>query len=268
MRIEELVVEGVLLVAGLVSMSFYLVVGAWSDRVGRKKPLIIGAVLTLLLLFPMFHAMGKLANPGLAEAAEAYPVVVSGPECTTDPFADLFDREQSDCGKLLETLTSSGVAYELVAADDLALSVAGDAVALDPVWFNDSAARRDGMQSTLTGYGYDFSPQTPSMTSIVGILGILLVLAMLSALTYGSTAALLTEMFPPQIRYSSMSIPYHIGAGYLGGFLPLIAGIIVARTGDLYAGLWYTWAVVAFGLVVAIFGLKGGPPRDFTDDNG
>ncbi len=66
---------------------------------------------------------------------------------------------------------------------------------------------------------------------------------MLSALTYGSVAALLTEMFPPRIRYSSMSIPYHIGAGYLGGFLPLIAGYIIARTGNAYAGLWYTWAM-------------------------
>ena len=88
---------------------------------------------------------------------------------------------------------------------------------------------------------------------------------MLSALTYGSVAALLAEMFPPQIRYSSMSIPYHIGAGYLGGFLPLIAGIIVARSGDIYAGLWYTWIVVAFGVVVAWWGLPGGPPRDFED---
>jgi hypothetical protein len=89
---------------------------------------------------------------------------------------------------------------------------------------------------------------------------------MLSALTYGSVAALLTEMFPPQIRYSSMSIPYHIGAGYLGGFLPLIANYINARTGDAYAGLWYTWVVVAFGLLVALWGLKGGPPREYGDD--
>jgi hypothetical protein len=88
----------------------------------------------------------------------------------------------------------------------------------------------------------------------------------LSGATYGPVAALLTEMFPPQIRYSSMSIPYHIGAGYLGGFLPLIASYINARTGDAYAGLWYTWGIVAFGLVVALWGLAGGKPRDFGDD--
>ena len=83
---------------------------------------------------------------------------------------------------------------------------------------------------------------------------------------WSTVAALLSEMFPPKIRYSSMSIPYHIGAGYLGGFLPLISGIIVASTGNVYSGLWYTWGVVAFGVVVAWFGLKGGPPRDFEDD--
>jgi nitrate/nitrite transporter NarK len=95
---------------------------------------------------------------------------------------------------------------------------------------------------------------------------LLLCLGVLSALTYGSVAALLSEMFPARIRYSSMSIPYHIGAGYLGGFLPLIAGYIVATTGNAYAGLWYTWVIVAFGLLVAWWGIQGGPPRDFEDN--
>ena len=82
-------------------------------------------------------------------------------------------------------------------------------------------------------------------------------------------AALLSEMFPPRIRYSSMSIPYHIGAGYLGGFLPLIAGVIVGGgTGDIYSGpVVYRGAVVAFGLVVAWWGIPGGPPKDFLCDD-
>ncbi|MEL6487507.1 MAG: MFS transporter, partial [Pseudomonadota bacterium] len=112
---------------------------------------------------------------------------------------------------------------------------------------------------------FDFAKQQPSLASALGIIAILLGLGVLSALTYGSVAALLSEMFPPKIRYSSMSIPYHIGAGYLGGFLPLIAGVIVASTGDIYSGLWYTWGVVAFGVIVAWWGLPGGPPRDFAD---
>jgi hypothetical protein len=74
-------------------------------------------------------------------------------------------------------------------------------------------------------------------------------------------------MFPPRIRYSSMSIPYHLGAGYFGGFLPLIAAYIVAKTGDAYSGLWYTWVFTAIALVVAWWGLPDGPPRDFVEED-
>ncbi|MBV7267070.1 MFS transporter [Erythrobacter ani] len=266
MHVADLTVELILLIAGLIAMSFYLVIGKWSDRVGRKKPIIIGALATLLLLFPAFWGLGNLANPGLAEAAENTPITISGPECVTDPFADLFDREQTDCGKVLETLTASGVSYTLTESDTLSLSAGGESIAIDPAWFEGGAARTEGIQAALGQYGYDFSKQQPDTANIVGIIAILLMLGMLSALTYGSVAALLSEMFPPRIRYSSMSIPYHIGAGYLGGFLPLIAGVIVASTGDIYSGLWYTWGVVAFGVVVAWWGLPDGPPRDFADD--
>lgn len=265
MRVDEGTVEWILLIAGLISMSFYLIVGKWSDRVGRKKPIIIGAVLTLVLIFPIFWAMGGLANPGLAQAAEENPVVVSGQECTTDPFAELFDREQSACGKVLETLTASGVAYSVEPASELGLTVGGVAVPIRPEWLDNGVARRDDFQAALSANGFDFEKQQPPLLNILAIGALLLVMGMLSALTYGSVAALLSEMFPAKIRYSSMSIPYHIGAGYLGGFLPLIAGIIVARTGDVYAGLWYTWAVVAFGAIVAWWGLSGGPPKDFED---
>lgn len=266
MRVEPLTVELILFTAGLISMVFYVLVGRWSDRVGRKKPIMVGALAALVLLFPIFWGMGSLANPGLARSAAENPVIVSGPECTTDPFAELFGNEQSECGRILETLTASGVRYTLEPAEALSLSVGGEAVPIAEDWLADGMARRDGVQAALGERGFDFSRQSPPAINIIGLLGLLLVSALLSALTYGSVAALLAEMFPPKIRYSSMSIPYHIGAGYLGGFLPLIAGIIVARTGDIYAGLWYTWAIVAFGVVVAWWGLPSGPPRDFEDN--
>jgi len=265
MHVDDLTVELVLLVSGLIVMSFYVIVGKWSDRVGRKKPIIIGSALSLVLLFPLFWLMGSLANPGLSAAAERTPIVVSGPACVTDPFAELFKREQTDCGKVLETLTASGVPYTLQSGNTLSLMAGGQDVAIDPAWFESGPARTEGIREALSELGFDFAKQRPSAVNIVGIVGILLALGVLSALTYGSVAALLSEMFPPRIRYSSMSIPYHIGAGYLGGFLPLIAGVIVASTGDIYSGLWYTWGVVAFGLVVAWWGIPGGPPRDFAD---
>jgi len=266
MNMEARTVDILLFVSGLIAMSFYLVVGKWSDRVGRKKPIIVGALLSLLLLFPAFWGLGHFANPGLTEAAEANPVRVEGSACSTDPFAELFSREQSDCGKILETLTSAGVSYSLTDASELKLSAGSNAIAIDPSWLEDGAARSSGIRDALAVYGYDFSKQQPGMMSILGIVAILLVLGALSALTYGSVAALLSEMFPAKIRYSSMSIPYHIGAGYLGGFLPLIAGYIVARSGDIYAGLWYTWGVVAFGAIVAWWGIPGDPQAALDED--
>ena len=267
MHVEPLTVELILFFSGLIAMTFYVFVGKWSDRVGRKKPIIIGAALSLLLLFPAFWGIGSLANPGLAEAAERNPITVAGPQCVTDPFADLFDREQSPCGKVLETLTAAGVPYTLNEGVDLQLTVGANAVPIDPAWLDSGAARTEGIRSSLAQYGFDFSKQQPGMGAILGIGAILLGLGMLSALTYGSVAALLSEMFPAKIRYSSMSIPYHIGAGYLGGFLPLIAGVIVASTGNIYSGLWYTWAVVAFGIIVAWWGIPSGPPRDFVEES-
>ena len=259
MNMEAQTVDIILFVSGLIAMSFYLIVGKWSDRVGRKKPIIVGALLSLLLLFPAFWGLGYFANPGLTAAAEANPVRVEGSACSTDPFAELFSREQSDCGKILETLTSTGVSYTLTDASELSLSAGNNAIAIDPAWMEDGAARSSGIRGALAEYGYDFAKQQPGAMNILGIVAILLVLGGLSALTYGSVAALLSEMFPAKIRYSSMSIPYHIGAGYLGGFLPLIAGYIVARSGDIYAGLWYTWVVVAFGVIVAWWGIPNDP---------
>ena len=266
MRMEETVVEVVLLAAGTLSMGFYILVGRWSDKVGRRKPIIVGAIATLVLLFPVFWGMGALANPGLAEASRAAPVAVAGPGCEHDPFAE---RQATRCGRLLADLTALGVPYDLAPSATLSLGVGPDVRDLADARTLDAASAAD-RQALISGWleerGYDFARQRPPLANVLGIIGLLLIMGVLSALTYGSVAALLAEMFPPKIRYSSMSIPYHIGAGYLGGFLPLIAGYIVAQTGNAYAGLWYTWVLVALGLGVLLWGLPGGPPRDFADD--
>ena len=259
MRVDESVVEWMLLIAGTISMSFYVVVGKWSDRVGRKKPIIIGAIASLVLLFPVFWAIGSLANPGLERSARAAPVTVSGPACEYDPFAEV---QASPCGRALQDLTALGIPYTIDDAAAAQLAIGSRIYGYEDL---PDDTRRASIQSWLETNGYDFTRQTPPLASLVGIVALLLLLGVLSALTYGSVAALLSEMFPAKIRYSSMSIPYHIGAGYLGGFLPLIAGYIVAMTGNAYSGLWYTIAVVGFGLIVAWWGLPDGPPRDFED---
>jgi MFS family permease len=249
-------------------MVFFVLFGKLSDRIGRKKPIIWGDILTLLLLFPLFWGLGHYANPGLARSAERAPVVVSGRDCTYDPFAS---EQKTNCGKLLSDLTALGVSYDLKdgGAGDLQLAV-GDRVRpladAQAMPWADASARSAMLKGWLGEAGYDFAKQVPPFGSLIMIGLLLCVLGALSGLTYGSVAALLTEMFPPKIRYSSMSIPYHVGAGYLGGFLPLIASYIIAKTGNAYSGLWYTWGVVLVALVVGIWGLQGGPPREFKDD--
>ncbi|WP_417616043.1 MFS transporter [Parasphingorhabdus sp.] len=257
MRVDDTTAEIMIGVAGFLSMGFYLVVGKWSDRVGRKKPIIWGNIIILLTLFPAFWMLGNLANPGLSQAQETAPVVISGPDCKYDPFAD---QQATQCGRLIEDLTASGISYDLIAAPVLSLTAGSADLSLANYgWEKAGPERREQLQALLTTAGYDFSEQYPSVMTMLGVVAILLFLGLLSAMNYGSVAALLAEMFPAKIRYSSMSIPYHIGAGYFGGFLPLIAGYIIARTGDAYSGLWYTWIFVFIALVVGWWGIPDDP---------
>ncbi|BBC73114.1 MFS transporter [Altererythrobacter sp. B11] len=264
MRVEDTVAELLVGFACLVGLAFFVWFGHLSDRIGRKKPIVWGYAAALLLLFPCFWAMAALANPGLAASERSAPVKVAGPDCNYDPFAQV---QATPCARLLDDMTAIGVPYAVTSASTLAVGV-GDAAYLPDAAAPAEAApqRREELKRLLEAQGYSFADQVPPLANILGIFGLLLVLAALSGATYGPVASLLSEMFPPRIRYSSMSIPYHFGAGYFGGFLPLISGYIVARTGDIFAGLWYTWVLLVVALVVAAWGLPSGPPRDFADD--
>jgi MFS family permease len=230
--------------SALGGLVFFILFGALSDRIGRKKPIVVGYALTLLLLFPMFWVIGDAANPALAEAAKRAPVVVSGPACAYDPFAA---KQKDECGQLLDYFSKKGVAYTKAEASAIDVTVGGTRV-------TDTSPA--GLDSALKDAGYDLTPITPAPRNIAIMMAAILALMCLSGMTYGPVAALLSEMFPSRIRYSSMSIPYHIGTGYFGGFLPFISQYIVARTGDPYAGLWYTEGVVAVALIVTAWGLK------------
>ena len=244
MRVEETTAQLIMGAGAIMGLGWFILAGKLSDRVGRGPPIVIGYIATLLLLFPIFWYMGAAANPELAHAAQRAPVVVAGPHCAYDPFAG---KQNDECGKLLDYLSKKGIAYTTAQAPAVALTI-GDV----PVIEHSPAA----LEAALTGAGYNLEKVVPSPANIARILLAVLMLAALSGSTYGSVAALLTEMFPPRIRYSSMSIPYHIGTGYFGGFLPFISQYIVARTGDPYAGLWYTWGVVAVALVVTLVFLR------------
>jgi MFS family permease len=264
MRVEDTTAEILIGIGGFLSLGLFIVVGKWSDKVGRKKPILWGNIAILLLLFPIFWAMGNVANSGLEESSARAPVTIAGKQCDYDPFAD---EQGTNCGRLLQDMAGLGLPYEVSASDTLTIKAGATSMNLETYQWDDPEARVGQLSGFLTESGYNLDDQIPGLGSMLAIVGLLIVLGGLSAANYGSVAALLTEMFPAKIRYSSMSIPYHIGAGYFGGFLPLIAAYIVARTGDLYAGLWYTWIFILIATVVAWWGLDGGPPKDF-DENG
>ncbi len=244
MRVEATIAQLIVGAGALFGLFWFILFGAWSDRIGRKKPIVIGYALTLVLLFPIFWTIGAAANPALERAAERAPVVVSGPHCDYSPFAA---KQKDECGKLLDYFSKKGVAYTKAVAPHAGVTIGGAPV---------TNTTPESLDEALAGAGYDLEKVRPSAKNIALILVAILAMGALSGITYGPVAALLSEMFPPAIRYSSLSIPYHLGTGYFGGFLPFISQYIVAKTGDPYSGLWYTMAVVAMALVVTIWGLR------------
>ncbi|MBS3960382.1 MAG: MHS family MFS transporter [Sandarakinorhabdus sp.] len=233
----------------LVAAPLYVGFGMLSDRIGRKKLLLAGYALSLIFIFPLFHLMASGANPALARATAQNPVVLELPECDFSVFA----RTQTEpCAKALGYLTKRGIAYSKVAAPDLALVVGGIRVeGFDRQAFTDALK--------AAGYPERANPDEKQHWKII-----LAIFAMvtLSAMTYGQVAAILVELFPSRVRYTSMSVPYHIGTGYFGGFLPFIQQLIVVNTGNPFAGLWYTVVVVAMALVVTAIWLPETRGRD------
>ena len=252
MRVDATTAQIIVAVGALLGCGWYILFGWLSDRIGRKKPIVVGYFLTLILLFPIYWTMGAAANPDRASASERAPVTIHRVACDFDPFAA---RQADPCGQIVGELGRLGVQYEYGPGGGATGSAPNAPVMISLGGQPYAVAGAEDVRPLLEQQGYSFDPVVPSAGGIAVILLALLVITGLSGITYGPVAALLAEMFPPQIRYSSMSIPYHFGTGYFGGFQPFIASYIAASTGDPYSGLWYTWAVVAMALVVTFFWL-------------
>ncbi len=241
-------------IGALIAAPFYVLFGALSDRIGRKKLLLTGYALAAVLVFPLFHMMADGANPALARATASAPVRLELPDCDFSVFAP---KQDTPCARALGYLAKRGISFAKIApyaAGEVALNVGNTRIA----GFDEKA-----YTAAIVAAGYPDKADPAEKQPWKIVLAVAL-MVMLSAMTYGQVAAILVEMFPARIRYTSMSIPYHIGTGYFGGFLPLISQYIVVRTGDAYAGLWYTVAVVVMAFFVSLFFLEetAGKPLD------
>jgi MFS family permease len=257
-------------VALVLGTPFFIIFGTLSDRIGRKPIIMAGCLLAALTYFPLFHALTEAANPELAAAQATNKVVVSADpnECSFQgsPVAREIDFHTS-CDIAKRYLAQSSVSYDNVAAPagtpatiqigDKTLTVPVGTVAnskFDEASVKQIAAFKKDASDTLKAAGYPAKAKPIEFMSgqwwkIVVILTILVIYV---TMVYGPIAAMLVEMFPTRIRYTSMSLPYHIGNGWFGGLLPTTAFAIVAQTGNMFNGLWYPIIIAAFTFVVGM----------------
>jgi MFS family permease len=267
----------------LVGTPFFVVFGTLSDRVGRKPIVLAGLLLAVLTTVPLFQALTAAANPRLAAAQGSARIVV-----TVDPAQCSFQGSplardvdfSSGCDIARRTLALASASYDtverpgaeaVVAIGERRIAVPSATRSASGLRFDEASARAlaafrrdvaDAMQAA--GYPARAEPIALGSASWWKIVAILWLLVVYAAMVYGPLAAMLVELFPTRIRYTSMALPYHIGNGWFGGLMPTIAFAMVASHGNIYHGLWYPVVVAAVTLLVGALFLPGTKGRDLA----
>ena len=249
-----------LLIAGALAIGtpFFVLFGWLSDRIGRKPVVMAGCLIAALTYFPIFHGLTWYGNRALAEASAASPVsVAANPSDCSFQFNPIGTKQfTTSCDVAKSTLANRGVPYENVSAapGTRATIHVGQVVVASYERGREGSAvegkRFDAeLKAALVNAGYPDKSDSAKL-NVPMLLLLLSVLVVYVAMVYGPIAAWLVELFPTRIRYTSMSLPYHIGNGWFGGFLPTTAFALVATTGNIYQGLWYPIVVAAVTVVV------------------
>ena len=286
----------------IIGTPFFIVFGAWSDKIGRKPIIMMGCLLAVLTYFPVFEQLTKAANPDLHAAQQANKVVVIADpaECSFQFNPTGTVKFTSSCDIAKQKLAASSVSYsnEIAAPGTPALIKVGDVEIKTTVTPEDVAAAKEAaeqkladlkaeepvnakavktaedalknlsdekkskdavisanLSAALKAAGYP-AKADPAKVNNVYVIAILTYLVILVTMVYGPIAAMLVEMFPTRIRYTSMSLPYHIGNGWFGGLLPTTAFAIVAQTGNMYNGLWYPIIIAGATFIIGTFFIK------------
>jgi MFS family permease len=265
LRMDPAQADMLVAVSLLVGTPFYIFFGWLSDKIGRRNLILAGLLIPVLTYFPLFHMLTQSANPALYAAVETAPVVVRADPAACalqfDPVGkNKFDSQSCDVAKAL--LAKAGVSYN---AENLPAGSAAEVHIGGQVYVAPDVAKMEGAEraSAIAAYttevsdalkaaGYPANADKNAVNAFM-VIALLFFTQLCTAMVYGPMAAMLVELFPAKVRYTSMSLPYHIGNGWFGGLLPTIAFAIVASTGDIYSGIWYPVIIAGFTFVVAVF---------------
>jgi len=274
LKVEPATANLLILAALVIGTPFFVVFGALSDRIGRKPIIMAGLLGAILLTVPLFKMLTSLANPDLAAAQDKVAIVVKADPMTCSfqgsPIATDVDFTSS-CDIAKRTLAQLSATYRSeplpsgskteVHVGTTVLEPPNGRLEPDGMSFTQesqleiSAFRKQELPEALEAAGYP-KRADPDKISHGGVVAVLVVLMLLVTMVYGPLAATLVEMFPTRIRYTALSIPYHIGNGWFGGLMPTIAFAMVASNGNIYHGLWYTIGVASVTLVVGMLFIR------------
>ncbi|MEO5687344.1 MAG: MFS transporter [Burkholderiaceae bacterium] len=272
LKVDATTAQYMIAAALLLGTPFFVIFGTLSDKIGRKPIILAGMLLACLTYIPLFHAIANAANPALAAAQASAQIVVKADPATCSFQGSPVAREvdfTSSCDIAKRALTANSASYTnealpagsptVISVGDKSLSPPTGSLAAGGFKFDEASGKaiagfKKEVSETLKAAGYPAkaAPIAAFSGQWLTIVGLLWILMIYVTMVYGPIAAMLVELFPTRIRYTSMSLPYHIGNGWFGGLLPSVTFAIVAQNGNMFSGLWYPIIIAAVCFVIGM----------------